>query len=242
MSIRNTLVDEAAKQWTWFGEDVGKGDKYVTSSGKTTTDKTKGKRKETVEPYASRIADYWLAISSSDYDRLVRAYARDKGKLDGTIDIAWSAAFVSYCMQMAGAGTAFPYSSGHATWMVKAILNKQQGKLNAPIVGYKPGEIPLSVGDLIAKPREGGVTYNNAVSKGWFLSHSDIVVEVALGRKVAYVIGGNVGQSVSKVEVSISADGKLNDGGGWIVHIQNNIAAGRAVASARAGAREVLVG
>lgn len=230
MSIRNALVAEVVKQWKWFGEDEGTGNKTI-----------KGKRKETVEPYSSRVADYWLAIGSTEYDRLVRAFAKNTGRLDGTINLAWSAAFISYCMQMGGAGTAFPYAPGHATWIVKSIANKQNGRLNAALVGYKPGEIPLSVGDLIGKPRVSGVTYGNAVSKGWFESHSDIVVEVNTAKRSAFVIGGNVGQSVSRVKVAITADGKLNDSAGWIVHIQNNIQAGNAVAAARAG-REVLVG
>jgi hypothetical protein len=241
MSIRNALINQAITQWTWFGEDEGRADKYVTPGGKTTTDKTKGKRKETVEPYSSRVADYWLAISNADYDRLVKAYAKEQGRLDGTIDLAWSAAFVSYCMQMAGAGTSFPYAPGHATWIVKSIANRQAGKLNAPLVGFKPGEIPLVAGDIIGKPREPGITYKNAVGKGWFIAHSDIVVDVDPAKRTALVIGGNVGQSVSRTKVSISADGKLDDDGGWIVHIQNNIVAGSAVASARPG-KEVLVG
>jgi hypothetical protein len=236
MSFRDDLVERATDEWDWFGEDKDRNDKYIGPDGKTTTNKgakkNPNRRKETVEPFASRIADYWLAIPSKDYDRLVKLFAKAEGKLDGTVNIAWSAAFISYCMQTAGAGSSFPYASGHATWMIKAIKNKKAGKLNAALVGYKPGEIPLEVGDLIGRPREGGVTYDNAAAKGWFESHSDIVVEVDKGKKLAYVIGGNVGQSVSKAEVKITADGKLKDPGGWIVHIQNNIEMGTPVANA----------
>ena len=232
MSIKNELISAAKAEWERFGKDEGKKDKYVTMAGKTTTDKIKGRKKEEVEPYASRVGDYWLAIPSALYDKLVKTYAKKLGKLDGTIDIAWSAAFVSYCMQKAGAGTSFPYSSGHATWMILAIKNRKANKLKAALVGYKPGEIPLAVGDLIAKPREKGITYDNAPAKGWFISHSDIVVEVDTKKKVAHVIGGNVAQSVSKVTVSITSDGKLDDDGGWMVHIQNNIGAGTAVPGA----------
>ena len=197
MSFREELVRKAIEQWEWFGKDEGRNDKYIGPDGKTTAKKTTGSktnpRKETVEPYASRIADYWLAIPSKDYDRLVKLFAKSKGKLDGTVNIAWSASFISYCMQVAGAGPAFPYAPGHATWMVKSIKNKKAGKLKADLVGYKPGEIPLQVGDLIGKPREAGVTYDNAVAKGWFESHSDIVVKIDAAAKTAHVIGGNVG-------------------------------------------------
>jgi hypothetical protein len=227
MAFRDELIARALEQWEKFGRDLDRDDKYIDANGNTTKDKaTKGvpnRRKETVEPYAGRVANYWLAIPSKQYDDLVKKFAKTKGKLDGTIDLAWSAAFISYCMQMAGAGSAFPYSSGHATWMVQSIKNKSNGKLNASLVGFRLGQIPLKPGDLIARPREAGVTYDNAVAKGWFISHSDIVVEVDRENNVAHVIGGNVGQSVSKATVTIDSDGKLNDPDGWMVHIQNNI-------------------
>lgn len=227
MAFRDELIARALEQWEKFGRDLDRDDKYIDANGNTTKDKTtKGvpnRRKETVEPYAGRVANYWLAIPSKQYDDLVKKFAKAKGKLDGTIDLAWSAAFISYCMQMAGAGSAFPYSSGHATWMVQSIKNKSNGKLNASLVGFRLGEIPLEPGDLIARPREAGVTYDNAVAKGWFISHSDIVVEVDRQNNVAHVIGGNVGQSVSKATVTIDSTGKLNDPDGWMVHIQNNI-------------------
>ena len=232
MGFRESLVEAANGQWTWFGKDLGRNDKFIGPDGRTTANPTTGgnanPRKETVEPYASRIADYWLAIPTADYDRLVKAYARTKGRLDGTIDIAWSAAFVSYCMQMAGAGPAFPYSSGHATWIVQSIRNRTAGKLNAGLVGYRPGEIPLAIGDLVGKPRgaDAGVTYDTAVAKGWFVSHTDIVVDIDLPNRVAHAIGGNVGQTVGKSDIPITADGKLAAAGGFMVHIQDNISGG----------------
>jgi hypothetical protein len=228
MSFREELIARAQEQWKWFGRDEGRNDKFIGPDGKTTTKKTSGgkanRRKETVAPFSGRVADYWLAIPSKEYDDLVKKFAKAKGKLDGTVDLAWSAAFISYCMQMAGAGAAFPYAAGHATWMVLSIKNKSAGKLKASLVGFRPGEIPLEPGDLVAKARQAGVTYDNAVKTGWFISHSDIVVEVDRKKKVAYVIGGNVGQSVSKSKVTITSDGMLNDPDGWMVHIQNNIA------------------
>ena len=228
MSFREELIARALEQWTRFGQDEGRNDKFIDPDGKTTANETSdgvaNRRKETVEPFSSRIANFWLSIPSKQYDDLVKKFAKAKGKLDGTVDLAWSAAFISYCMQMAGAGSAFPYSSGHATWMVLSIKNKSNGKLKAALVGFRPGEIPLEPGDLIARPRQEGITYDNAVAIGWFISHSDIVVEIDKERKVAYVVGGNVGQSVSKAQVTIDSDGRLNDPDGWMVHIQNNIA------------------
>jgi hypothetical protein len=160
MSFQDELIARALEQWERFGRDEGREDKFIDADGNTTkSEKSNGvpnRRKETVEPFASRVANYWLTIPSKQYDDLVKKFAKAKGRLDGTIDLAWSAAFISYCMQMAGAGSNFPYSSGHATWMVLSIKNKRNGKLKAALVGFKPGEIPLQPGDLIARPREAG--------------------------------------------------------------------------------------
>lgn len=227
MAFKDMLVARAIEEWTWFGKDTGRADHYIDATGKTTSQQTTGgtpnRRKETVEPYASRIADYWLAIPTADYKRLVKDFAKTLGKLDGTVNLPWSAAFISYCMQLSGAGALFPYAPGHATWIVKSINNRAKGKTKAALVGYRPGELVLGTGDLIGRSRQAGVTYDNAVATGWFTAHTDIVVGIDLPRRKAMVIGGNVGQTVSRSEVEITADGKLKGVDGWMVHIQNNI-------------------
>lgn len=215
MSIRNTLVEIALGEWERFGKDLGRNDKLIH-----------GKAKETVEPYCDRVGDYWLAITSTEYTRLVKSFDPVRKKLDGKTKLAWSAAFISYCMNMAGAGSQFPYSAGHVTWMVKSAKNRQANKLSAPLVAYKLGEKPLMPGDLIARPRgakASQITFANLAAQGWFESHSDIVVEVDIAARKAYVVGGNVGQSVGKASVTIDSHGSLIDTDGWIVHIENNI-------------------
>lgn len=207
------LVRRAIAEWEFFGKDEGSGDH-----------KAKSKQKETVEPYSSRIGDYWMSISDSDYDSLVNGFAGGKGKLDGTITaLPWSAAFISYCMQVAGAGAEFPYAPGHATWIVLAIRNKQKDNLDAPLVGYEPGDLPVALGDLVGVSRQKGVTYANAVEKGWFTAHTDIVVEVDTAGGKFYTIGGNVGQSVSRKTFPLDEDGGIAHNAGLMVHIKNSI-------------------
>ena len=228
MTFRDDLVAKAVEEWTWFGKDETRSDHYVDAKGNTTLKKTTNgkanKLKETVEPYASRIGDFWLAIPAGSYSDIVEdnPKAKELGKLDGTIDEPWSAAFISYVMKTAGAGNSFPYAAGHYTWIYKSIKNKEDKKLTSSLVGYKPGELELKVGDLLGKSRTDGITYETVTSEKWFATHSDVVVEVDKANKAAYVIGGNVGQTVSKVKVTITKDGKLNETG-WLVHIQNNI-------------------
>jgi hypothetical protein len=225
------LVARTKAEWEFFGKDEGSSDHKVS-----------GTAKETVDPYASRVGDYWLSISEGDYKSLVHSFAKTKGKLDGTIrDLPWSAAFISYCMQVAGAGTEFPYAPGHATWIVQAIKAKEKGKLSAPLVGYKPGEIVVALGDLVGNTREAGVTYANAVAKGWFISHTDIVVEIDTAGGKFHTIGGNVGQSVSRKTFALKPSGEIASGSGLLVHIQNQIT-GVTKISAAAATKTVAVG
>lgn len=224
------LVAKAVAEWELFGRDEGSADHTVAGVGK-----------EAVEPYASRVGDYWLSISVNDYKKLVHDFAPKLGKLDGTVrDIAWSAAFISYCMQTAGAGTEFPYAPGHATWIVQAIKAKEKGKLTAPLVGYKPGEIVVALGDLVGNSRQPGVNYDNAVEEGWFKSHTDIVVEVDTAGGRFHTIGGNVGQSVSRKTFPLKASGEIGGKSGLMVHIQNNIT-GITKISAAAAAKTIDV-
>ena len=227
------VAERAIMEWTMFGRDEGDSDH---THG--------GEAKEKVEPFSSRIADYWLSISEKDYDRLVDAFAPKNGKLDGTVRaLPWSAAFVSYCMQIAGAGNEFPYSSGHATWIVQAIKNKRAKKLNAPLVGYRPGEVEIKLGDIVGAPRgaDKNLKYDDAVGKGWFLSHTDIVTEIDKTSGHFYTLGGNVGQSVSRKTYKVDKDGTVSAGSGLMVHIQNNITGTTAI-SAAAAAKPPKVG
>jgi hypothetical protein len=216
MSFITQLVKVLEEEWKWFGKDLADG----------TDKKVNGTAKEAVEPFAGRIGDYWLTIPTAEYDDLVKKFAKDLGKLDGTVrKLPWSAAFISYSMQKAGAGSQFPYSAGHAKWIIKSIKNRQSGKTKAALVGFRTNEFPLRVGDLVGAPRESGVTYDNAVAKGWFTSHTDVIAKIDLPNRRAYAIGGNVGQSVARTELRIDANGMLTDTSrAWFVHIRNNIA------------------
>jgi len=234
MGFDDTLIGVATKEWEFFGKDDGTADKFVVVKGHK-------KPKETVKPYEDRIADYWLSISDADYKKLMKQLKPASGRLDGTVDVAWSAAFISYCMQIAGAGLEFPYAPGHATWIVQAIKNKAANKLTASLVGYKPGEVAVEVGDLVGRARQTGITYNNAVAKGWFKSHSDIVVEVDTAAGRMRTLGGNVGQTVGRKTFAINANGKIAAGSNLMVHIKSNIA-GKIPAPAAAHATPVNVG
>jgi len=226
MTFQDELVARTIAEWVRFGRDEGESAKTVTVGGAAVA-------KEAALPVSDRIADYWLSIPSADYTRLVRTYAPQKGRLDGTVAaLPWSAAFVSFVMQSAGAGESFPYSAAHATWIVRGIRNRRANRLRAPLVCFPPNERPVLPGDLVGVFADPDVSYDNApeilAERKSFRSHSDIVTEVDLAARIAFAIGGNVGNSVSRLRVALDGAGRIS-GGKWAFHIRNGIVAGQTV-------------
>jgi hypothetical protein len=238
MTFQDELVARTIAEWVRFGRDEGESAKTVTVGNADVP-------KEAALPFSDRIADYWLSIPSSQYDRLVKEFAPQKGRLDGTVrDLPWSAAFISFLMQSAGAGETFPYSAAHATWIVRGIRNRRANRLTAPLVCFRPGERPVLPGDLVGFFSDRGVDYDNApevlAARKSFRSHTDIVTEVDLAAGTAFAVGGNVGNSVSRVRVALDGAGRIA-GGRWAFHIRNGIVAGQTV-KAPAAQPEAVVG
>lgn len=120
------------------------------------------------------------------------------------INEAWSAAFISFLMRQAGAGTDFKYSASHSTYIVDSIKNKKQNN-DKPFKGYKPNEVKVEVGDLVGFARQNGVNYDTT---GAYKSHTDLVIGVSNG--YAETIGGNVSNSVTITKVPLTSDGKID--------------------------------
>lgn len=228
MSFRERLVQVALDEWAFFDRDLEGQVPKVEVKGPS------GNRslvhKERAQPYCDRIAIYWLAIPKNQYQKLSQDHAGG-GRLDGTTKLAWSAAFISFCMKKAGADAEFPYSSGHVAWIRKAIKNRVAEKTAAPIVGYRFGEKTLQAGDLIGCWRTNELTYEQAGSKTWYESHTDLVVSVDRQKREALVIGGNVSQSVARKSIWLTADGRPVPASPWVVHIVNNIKGNDAIAA-----------
>jgi hypothetical protein len=117
---------------------------------------------------------------------------------------AWSAAFISYVMRLAGAGTGFPYSATHADYIVAAARRDRGVALTAErVTVYAPQQ-----GDLICAWRgQTPVTFDELPSAGRFPGHCDIVVGGKPGE--LDVIGGNVDNAVTMKPIPVTADGHL---------------------------------
>lgn len=130
------------------------------------------------------------------------------------IRTAWSGAFISYIMKLAGAGKNFKYSQSHSDYIVNSIKNRKNNK--GAFKGYKPNEVNVELGDLVCYPRQDGVNYNTV---GNYYSHCDIVTKIEPDKVEA--IGGNVSNSVTKSTYKIS-NGKIIDPKIFVV-IKNNL-------------------
>ncbi|PZO50239.1 MAG: hypothetical protein DCF16_13425 [Alphaproteobacteria bacterium] len=200
MPISNKLIETARAEWEFFGR------------GEINLDGTeKQGRKEYVDGAYQRVGDYWKFIGGP--------HKNLTGKDRGT---PWSAAFISFCFNEAGAAAKFPYSAGHATYINAAIKNAGASGAK-PIIGHKVKDYSPKPGDLIGYWRGATkVSYETARQIGWYESHTDIVVEI--GNGFLYSIGGNVRHSVTRSQFKIDANGRLTDKSqNWFVVIENKI-------------------
>jgi len=129
---------------------------------------------------------------------------------------AWSAAFISWVMRAAGAGTAFSYSGCHATYIKAAKTNRTSVSSN-PIKAYRVTEFAPRLGDLVCKCREScEANYDNVgTGTGCMPTHCDVVVEISPGS--IRTIGGNLSDSVGSTPVSIDSQGRVTQAGYFAV-------------------------
>jgi Uncharacterized protein conserved in bacteria (DUF2272) len=162
---------------------------------------------------------WWLGMNESD------PTSGWTGEHDGTGDIfapeddgdyAWSAAFISFVMRLAGAGPAFPYSESHSVYINAAVAETQNhlgeyGIQAEPTNAYAP-----VVGDLVCYGRNGAATLTYAdLPTGRFTGHCGIVVARQPGQ--INIIGGNVQDAVALTHVPVTDQGMLAEPDGTVV-------------------------
>ena len=146
---------------------------------------------ENDEPLRSQIRRYWQAV----------------GQPFPGVETPWSAVFVSFCVEQAGAAPdEFALSSQHSVFVFRAINHP------AAFRGVPVDEDAVRVGDIIQNNR-GGTRHDFAFAKAHsdYPSHSAIVVargEDHLG-KFALTIGGNESDSIRRARVQLQDDGAI---------------------------------
>lgn len=170
----------------------------------------RGSRKEHEHGFWQRIVRYWA-------EGLKNSWIDTKEEVK---TIAWSAAFISWVMRKAGAGNQFKYSARHSVYIRDAIRNRKSNSSGAAFKGYKLHEVAPNVGDLVCTSRgkdAGKVGYDTTRD---YESHCDVVVATRPGK--IDVIGGNVGNSVSRKTLKTDSQGRLIDTSAhWFVVIKN---------------------
>ena len=162
--------------------------------------------KEGAATHRQRLADYWRAAGIMNWP------------MQRMIDEPWSAAFISYVVKKAGAGSDFKYGPSHTVFWQAAKKNRSENNQN-PFKAYRINEGKPAPGDIIMRGRQAGITYDTS---GYFKSHSDIVISVTPDQ--ALVIGGNLSNSVRMYGIPLT-DGfidntKIRDGYPFIGYIK----------------------
>jgi hypothetical protein len=167
-----------------------------------------------------RVGEYWwLGLNS---DRVEAAWTGKhnaagtefEARRDG--DFAWSAAFISYVMRMAGAGDRFPYFHSHFRYInaaARQALGREQGWV---VTARRPSEYAPALGDIVCTGRERARHMRfDRLPAGAFPAHCDIVV--ASAPNLISVVGGNVDDAVTMKHLPVSADGRLTDADGKVL-------------------------
>ena len=123
-------------------------------------------------------------------------------------DYAWSAAFISYVMRIAGAGPRFPYAPNHATY-INLARQASLGQVTGLAISAEPIDTTApAAGDLICMGRNRARSLRlEDLPAGRFPGHCDIVISVAPSQLA--VIGGNVFDAVTMRHVPITDAGTL---------------------------------
>jgi hypothetical protein len=128
------------------------------------------------------------------------------------VRVAWSAVFISWVMEKAGAGGQFRNARAHWRY-VKAA--KENTDADNPIQAFKIDAVAPEEGDIVVTGRPNKTKTNKKATWDDFegtLTHGDVVV--AVGANQITGIGGNVSNSVKDTPVDLNADGTVQSSGG----------------------------
>jgi hypothetical protein len=201
---RAAAVAIALREWRAFEQPIRDSDPPAAAAAAAKPERQAG--------LWQRIGEYWwLGLGGDDWERGWTGKHDEHGKVfppDQDGDYAWSAAFISYVMRMAGAGARFPYASAHAVYINAARKASLGPVAGARLWAERPDLYAPQPGDLICEGRGGAksIRFEDLPAKR-FTSHCDIVVGVSPGEIAA--IGGNVDDTVALTHVPTTPDGRL---------------------------------
>ncbi|MBE7210346.1 MAG: DUF2272 domain-containing protein [Gluconacetobacter diazotrophicus] len=219
---RQDAIAITLREWRLFGQPVDDDDPETRADGSSTAVKP-----ERLPGLWERVGEYWW-IGQDPYETEVQWTGKHNSAgtpFDFTHDshYAWSAAFISYVMRVAGAGNRFAYSPNHSTYINAAFTGGASVLRPQDPASYAP--VP---GDMICAGRSTalGRRFASLPSRNGFPAHCGIVVSKAANQ--IDIVGGNVDDAVALTHVPIGADGRLDGADGqsldtryqWLVVLQ----------------------
>ena len=185
-SVRSRIVFLAEQEWRIFGEQV-------VTYYKDSEPRIEAGHAENEPPFLSRVLAYWQANTEVS---IVDEYGRIR---------PWSAAFISWVLRQAGVrDDQFRFSVLHWDY-IEAALDMHDSS------GFRARDAALTAprpGDLLCAPRDGTAALVERfadLQRGSY--HCDIVVSAS--PQALDVIGGNVGDSVSRSRVELDVFGRV---------------------------------
>lgn len=214
--MKNELVSKTVNEWLGFNQTPAT---IISEKGRKQLEFSKLEIKQ-----CKIINQHWLAVPKDAYGYGVdtcKFPEKPKPGEKGWDDYPWSAAFISYAMKISNVGNKFKYSSRHSDYIIEYVKNPTSYFKGLPITNT----IPES-GDLLCAPRDGDkkLTYDEIFERTKFASHCDIIVD-KYNNDYIEVIGGNVGDSITKTIVLLDSNGKVKvtdpEFRPWLVVIKN---------------------
>src|ERR1035437_9313984 len=208
---RADAVAIALREWRLFGQPV---DDDPPGTRPPPLPEQKPERMAGLWP---RVGEYWWTGQGADRPEGAWTGKHDEGGIEFPADqdeqYAWSAAFISYVMRIAGATDRFPYAPAHHTY-INIARQMSLGQTTGWAVEAEPpdGYVP-QVGDLICAGRGAArrLRFEDLPTGKGFPGHCAIVV--ATGDALS-VIGGNVDDAVTLTHVPTTVDGRVAIAGG----------------------------
>lgn len=208
---RADAVAIAVREWRLFGQPVD------DDPPDTRPPPPPDQKPERMAGLWQRVGEYWW--TGQDITRPEMAYTGRHDEYgrefpaaeDATY--AWSAAFLSYVMRIAGAGSRFPYAPSHFVYINIARQMSLGQTRGWAVEAERPDAYAPRPGDLICAGRGSAkrLRFEDLPTPNGFPAHCAIVVATGGGLTV---IGGNVDDAVTLTHVPTTADGRLSVVGG----------------------------
>ena len=135
----------------------------------------------------------------------------------------WSAVYISNLIKRWGIIDGFKYSPSHSTFIVEGKEAKLSNDKAKAFHSYDPKDVSVEIGDIVGKTRTSGITYDNIYVGA--STHTDVVYELSKNENGyrAYLIGGNLGQTVQTKTIQLDKDKKLINPEEYLVVMKNQL-------------------